>query len=182
MHALEKCHSCESQSFQYVIPQVFLNLTCDWENFIEKAFLLYLLGETSCAGNRYVDQVVARDEHHARIILQGASAQYVDWLNFDQLQRILEAHLCNVSTRLFDGFKSFRPELKEIKTIRNAIAHKSHTARAKYDDLIRGKLTNSIGINVADFLTNKKPGENRSFYAYYEEVFKESAGFFSEST
>lgn len=180
MHTLESCHACEPQSFQYLIAQVFLNLTCDWENFIEETLLLYLLGEASCAGNRYVTQVVARDEHHARIILQGASAQYIDWLNFDQVQRILEAHFCSVNERLLNGFVAFRPKLKEVKTIRNAIAHKSHTAREKYDDLIRGNLANSIGIGVADFLTNKKPRESCSFYTYYEEAFKESADFFSE--
>lgn len=180
MRALSSCDACEPRCFQYIVPQVFLNLTCDWENYVEEVLLQYLLGETSCAGNRYVTHVVARDRHHASRILQGISAQYVDWLNFDQVQRILEAHFCNVDTRLLDGFLSFRPRLKEIKTVRNAIAHKSCTAREKYNDLIRGKLPNSVGISVADFLTSRKPGDSCSFYSYYEEAFNGSADFFSE--
>lgn len=70
--------------------------------------------------------------------------------------------------------------MKEIKTVRNAIAHKSRTAREKYNDLIRGKLPNSVGISVADFLTCRNPGDSRSFYSYYEEAFSGSADFFSE--
>jgi hypothetical protein len=128
-----------------VVELALLRGVGSWEVLMGEAFLAYMLGKTSRSGLTYQSVLRRRiSEAKARTALLGGR-DYLDWLGRD---RVLER-----GARWFpgdDGFvtASIAPnvlDLKDIRIVRNRIAHNSGDARSKF-----GKLRNLHIPNAAN--------------------------------
>jgi hypothetical protein len=135
----------------------FLRAFLAWEVFIEESFVLYLLGQSPPRGRaprRYVflpNQKMAVDW-----VAEGR--KYARWTD--------PAEISSRAERVFYGGRPFAETLRsnqnilsEARTIRNAIAHKSMSARDKFETFVRTKLgTLPHNLTVGSFLGTTAPG------------------------
>ena len=160
-----------------VVEYGLLRFFGQWERFIERCFIEYMLGEKSTLNylpNRYVMPI---DADHAYKIVQNVN-QYPDWTDIAKITT-------NADNFFQDGgpFKTLhtlKTTLNEMKKVRNAIAHTSLKARHDFENLVRSKVGHSPeGITPAKFLSEHKIGRKKSdptFYEYYITYVKNTAG------
>lgn len=145
----------------------FLRAFTGWEVFLEQTFLLYLLGRRPPKGappRRY--GFPPTPEAAAEWCLEGR--QYAKWNPADVQRR---------ANQWFKGGKPFTPilqarqsHLKQLVTIRNAIAHESSEAKAKFEALVRNELgALPPGTTVGNFLITTRPASTPpiSFMEFY---------------
>jgi hypothetical protein len=145
----------------------FLRAFTSWEVFLEQAFVLYLLGHRPPKGappRRY--GFPPTPAAAAEWCLEGRN--YAKW-NAADVQR--------KANQWFKDGKPFTPilqarqsHLKQLVTIRNAIAHESSEAKAKFEALVRDELgALPPGTSVGNFLMTTKPTSTPpiSFMEFY---------------
>jgi len=147
----------------------FLRAFLAWESFVEESFILYLSGQKPPRGrapNRYA---FPPNHKTARDWLIPESRDYAEWSMPTQVSARAE--------RFFGAGRPFVPVLRsnqnaldEVRIIRNAIAHKSVSAREKFGRVVRTKLgTLPPNLSVGGFLGTTAPGSTPpvSFLEFY---------------
>ena len=145
----------------------FLRAFTSWEIFLEETFVLYLLGHRPPKG--------APPRRYGFPPTQDAAMEwctegrpYAKWNASDVTRR---------ANRWFKDGKPYTPVLQgyqarldQLVTIRNAIAHESSSAKAKFETLVRTELgALPTGVTVGSFLIMTKPASTPpvSFMEYY---------------
>jgi len=127
-----------------------------------------MLGEKAPKGRAPHRFTIPPNRHLAEEWVIPEDRPYASWNTIKTLKR---------SERFFRGggpyaaaLKGSQSALGEAKTIRNAIAHESASAHAKFEDLVRNKFgTFPPGTSVGAFLGLTVPGSSppESFLDYY---------------
>lgn len=151
-----------------LIELAFLRSFLAWEGFIEDSFILYMLGKLPPKGKAPVRFVLPPTRPAAHTLAAGGRA-YAKW---DDSQDVV-----SLAERFFRGgvpyagvLRSKQQLLQDVKTIRNACAHDSTSAREKFEGLVRRELTVlPPKLTVGGFLdtTNPKAATPASFFEFY---------------
>jgi len=118
--------------FELAFHKVFIA----YEVFLENIFVGYMLGAESPQKYKPHRYVSPQDEAHARkMILQDYSG-YADWSTPSKL--INRAEYCFKNGEPFkSGMSAMYSVAQDIKTIRNAISHKSIKTHDKFKEVVR---------------------------------------------
>ena len=119
----------------------FLRSFVAWERFLEDAFLSYLMGKKPLQGRPPHRYYRPPDVPSAWRFLSRLSGNrpYLDWT--DAIQVAERADLVFRRGSCFDKLRADNAVIQEMKTVRNAITHHSDNSRAKFEELVRHKLT-----------------------------------------
>ena len=151
--AFSSAHRCT------LVELAFLRSFLAWESFLEETFLLYVLGKKPRSRKHPRKRfILPRDREHAlELLLPEGRRDYVMWDN-------PEVVLARAKRFLKDGEpfqNALSPRLnalKEMQTIRNAIAHRSIVSQQKFSNLVRDRLgTLPLGITVGVYLETPIP-------------------------
>lgn len=117
----------------------FLRAFVAWERFLEASFFLFLLGRIAPRGRPPKRYYQPPSRSAAVDLFDPQSRGFLDWTD-PQV----------VAARARSVFRSGRPfapalgthttELREMRRIRNAIAHDSEAARVKFERVVRSRL------------------------------------------
>jgi hypothetical protein len=150
----------ESQ-YLLVVELAYLRGFLAWESFLEQTFLLYMVGKNAPSGFAPKRYVFAPSRQHARDFSKG-DQRYPDWTAADR-----------VVARANRFFKHGEPyayvlsntqgDLKDMKAIRNAIAHQSQETNDSFRTVVR----KAIGFypkdtTVGEFLDMNRPNTTPS--------------------
>ena len=173
LRSLQECKRLSADAYQWSLPgaqphisrtrrdlmteMAFLRAFLAWEVFVEEAFILYLAGQDPPRGrapNRYA---FPPNLETAREWVVPEGRTYAGWT--------LPAHVSQRAERFFrhgrpfaSVFRGNQHALDEARIIRNAIAHKSLSARDKFETFVRTKLgTLPPTLTVGSFLGTTAP-------------------------
>ena len=148
--------------YDSILEHCFMCVYLSWENFLEDAFILYLLNQPDMQGNKYTRFAYPQDEDHAYELLKGTK-QYPDWTSIETV---------NILSRLF--FENSGPfklllnnpvEFLQMKTIRNRISHVSKQSIKAFNTLTNKQIA-TTNMNAADFLSKLKD-HTTTYYSHY---------------
>jgi len=160
-----------------MVELAFFSAFLAWEDFLEETFILYLMGYKPPRG-----QVPKRYTFPPNLQIAGKwlipeGKHFAEWTNCQTV--------CERAERFFrkgwpyaDVLRSKQNNFDESKHIRNAIAHRSGSARIKVEKLIRDKLTVlPPNITVGSFLCTIIPNSSppHSFLEHYLDIIEFAA-------
>lgn len=138
-----------------------------WEAFLEETFILYMLGQQAPKGKKAVRYGFPPNEKAAHEWVADGK-RYASW----QIE-----HVRSRSKRLFKNGHPYdsaltlqKHLLEQVTTVRNAIAHESADARAKFEVVVRNELSAlPPHTTVGSFLLTTKPRTTPpvSYFEYY---------------
>jgi hypothetical protein len=141
---------------QFITESAFLKMFIAWESFLEKSFLLYLMGNNSVTGNVIVKFATPVSEDHANKMLIG-TMKYVDWSTPETVKKFANIYFDN-GEPYETVISSIHGHLADLKIIRNASAHLSSTTSANLDRLATRLLgVPSVGISVYTLILSNDP-------------------------
>ncbi len=151
---------------------VFLRVFLAWEIYCEELFLLYLLGGKT-RNNKIVKRYVnPRDRSHAYDLTKGLK-QYPDWTNLSDITQISNLYFHNGQP--FSKLKTFSNSFDELRTLRNAIAHRSKNSEEKFKSLVRKEMGFlPARCSVGSFLLSKKTN-GMSYLSHYTNILESAA-------
>lgn len=160
----------KSASASKIIEMAFLEMFLSWEEFLESSFIKYMCGAKTISGYHPKRFAFPPNIEHAQKFLLLNGRRYSDWSNPQDVIQRAETVFSNG-----DPFASaLRPSvgnLENIRTIRNAIAHKSGTALQKFFDIVRQNLgSKPRGITPGMFLQKINQNTNISYFDYYRQI------------
>lgn len=160
---------CSQQYKDVITEAAFLNSFMAWETFLEESFIAYLLGSPPPVGPPPVRHVTPATRAIAVGILNPDKMDYLKWT--------VPHKIINRAESFFDNGGYYAPTLrsqesilKDISTIRNAIAHAQTSAREKFERVVRRRLsTVPANLTVGKFLTTRVPGSSppETFFSEY---------------
>ena len=173
----ERFPEAYSEKMHYIfVEHILLTAYRNWEFFIEKVFIRYMLGDFSKKGKPVQRFVYPKDENHAYEMIKNVRL-YPDWSDIDIILTYAENFFEDGGAFIY--LRTMKGELYSIKKIRNAIAHNSLKAKREFENLVQGKigfLPNNI--TPADFLANHKIGKKKTdmlYIEYYIDFLKNAA-------
>jgi hypothetical protein len=142
----------------YITEMAFLSAFQAWEVFIEESFVLYLWGRRSPRGTAPSRYAFPPNYDTAATWVVPEGRPFAEWTDASR-----------VIGRAERFFKAGRPYaavlrgnqhlLQEMRDVRNAVAHKSESARAKFETVVRRRLgTLPPSHTVGAFLGTTTPG------------------------
>lgn len=160
--------SFSKSHFESIIELSYLKAYLSWERFLEEAFLLLLLGQAPNPKTQLIRYAVPRNRKHAiEFVMQGKD--FIDWASPEEIR--VRANLFFKNGRPFDKpISSITHQLKNMKTIRNAITHSSSLSKDKFKSLVRGKISYyPQSLTVGGFLYTRVPNSSppEIFFDYY---------------
>ncbi len=152
-----------------IVEMAFLRAFLAWEVFVEESFILYLCGQKPPRGRRPYRHAFPPNHEIAMEWVIPEGRPYARWTAAGEVSQRAERFFRN--GRPFAGIlRSNQTALDETQTIRNAIAHRSTSARLKFENLVRTKLlTLPPNLTVGRFLGTTAPGSTPpiSFLEFY---------------
>lgn len=150
-------HKISQKRRDAFVEQAYLSAFLSWEVFLEEAFLLYLLGQKAPRGRSPVRYAFPPSRDHAEDFVR-EDRNFATWS--------VSTAVTTRAKRFFREGRPFAPALQahqsrldEARTIRNAVAHESSSAREKFENLVRLKLTTlPPKTTVGGFLLTMLPG------------------------
>lgn len=142
----------------YMTEMAFLRAFQSWEVFVEESFILYLWGRKPPRGRAPKRYAYPPDHKTAAEWVIPEGRDYAQWTHVK--------YVCERAERFFKGGRPYGPVLSgnqnlldEARIIRNAIAHKSASAREKFEKIVRGKIgVLPPNLTVGGFLGMTAPG------------------------
>lgn len=149
-----------------IIENIIVKIWNRWERFLEDTFIAYMMGKHSTNGDTVHSFVAPIDEMHAYDMVKNV-AMYPDWSDVDKVVKNAKNFFENKGP--FIHLENLRSTIKEIKTVRNAIAHSSRSAQLNFEQLVRGKTGRSPqGVTPAIFLSERKAGRAQNDPIYLQ--------------
>jgi hypothetical protein len=158
-----------SQRRDLMTELAFFRSFLAWETFLEESFVLYLIGQKSPRGRgprRY------SFPPNLQVAMEWVVPEGQDYATWTIASRVSER-----AERFFQGGRPFAPVLRsnqnaldESRILRNAIAHVSANAQAKFENILRNRLgTLPVNVTVGAFLGTTVPGSSPpvSFLEHY---------------
>jgi len=159
-----------------MIEIAFLRAFLAWEGFLEESCVLYMLGQRPLRGRALVRYVLPPNRRMAQALAAGGR-EYAKWDG-----------AAEVASRAERFFREGRPyasvlrgvqnTLNDAKTVRNAVAHDSESARQKFEGLVRRELTRiPPRLTVGSFLNTARLGvaPPQSFLEFYLDTLDQAA-------
>jgi hypothetical protein len=152
----------------WITEQAFLRAFLALEAFLEESFVLYSLGDTAPKGSPPHRFTFPPTRKHADEWVVPEGRRYAGWEAervIDRAQRFFRA-----GAPFANALRGNQAALGEARTIRNAIAHNSTAAQAKFESLVRTKLgTLPPSLRVGSFLGTLIPSSTppQSFLELY---------------
>ena len=144
---------------EFIVSSAFLKMFICWEEFIESAFIKYLLGEPSITGDIISSYASPKDTDHAHKLIIGTQ-KYVDWANHEIVKRLSNIYFEN-GEPISTAISSISTDISDLRVIRNAAAHISTTTQQKLDAVASRKLGVTVSnIGVAEFVTKLSPDDS----------------------
>jgi hypothetical protein len=157
------------------VEAAFLQMFKSWESLLEECTVSYLCGRLRCDGTIIKCDAVIRSEELARSLLYQDRA-FVEWTDID---RVVErwSKMFSANNLLEGAVRGAKAELRQLTTVRNAIAHASPSAEKKFTKLIRDQFGGARKLRrPASFLTEQYPQDtSKTFFDRYSDVI-ETAG------
>lgn len=126
----------EARAREMIYEGVLLRAFRIHENFTERVFLSYLVGDLRDDGATVGRFVTPRDLEHARKILSpSASARFLDWSEPSSVVERCKVFL-EVDSPVYAAVTGKTTELKWMKNIRNHIAHNSVESSNQYEKVL----------------------------------------------
>jgi len=148
-----------SDQKDFIVSSAFLKMFICWEEFLESAFIKYLLGEPSITGDFVVAYASPRDNAHAQSMIIGTQ-RYVDWANHEIVKRLSTLFFENGGP-ISAAIASITLDLLDLRGIRNAAAHMSSTTQRQLDVIASRKLKQPISnCSVSDYITRLSPDDS----------------------
>ncbi|MEM3122360.1 MAG: hypothetical protein QXH60_02885 [Candidatus Pacearchaeota archaeon] len=156
----------------------FLQMYRAWEFFLEKTFVLYMLGKETDKGYRPICYVNPPNEEHAYELIKGG-ARYPSWLNIEFIREKAELFFKDGSPFkeiLYDKV-NIKDALTQMTKLRNAIVHISKKALDDYESVVRKEIGSSLNLSVGEFLSRmkKEGGREVSYISYYRKILEVSS-------
>lgn len=158
-----------SQRRDSMAELAFFRAFLAWETFLEESFVLYLAGQKPPQGRSPRRYSFPPNLQVATEWVVPEGQDYATWT--------VVSRVCERAERFFQGGGPFAPILRsnqhafdESRILRNAIAHASANAQAKFENLLRNRLgTLPANVSVGAFLalTLPKSSPPVSFLEHY---------------
>lgn len=156
----------DSDVINFIIESSFLKMFIFWENFLEQSFVCYMEKKT-CLKNPPNIYITPIDNDHAHKLLIGTQ-KYIDWANPEIVLTLASLYLEN-GQPYKDVINSIKPDLIDLKIIRNAVAHNSITVNRSFISLQKRKLQYwKQELSVAEFLMTTDSNSNTSMIEEFQ--------------
>ena len=153
-----------------VINGAFLMMFMAFEEFLEKSFICYMLGQSGVNNKTFLSFVNPKSDEHAYKILRGLSS-YPDFTNRETILKLANNFFENGGTYIV--LDTFGKTFDEIKKIRNAITHISLESAKNFFDMVRLKIgALPTGYDTVIFLNSVETDTNFSYFIYYRDHMK----------
>lgn len=130
LHA--QAHMTDAPTRGLVYESIVLRASRAHENFIERTFLSYLIGEPTTEGILVSAFVSPKDRSHARkLVSSSASARFLDWSEGKEVRARCEVFF-EPDSPIYTATLLKSSQLSWIKTIRNQAAHDSVESRLAF--------------------------------------------------
>lgn len=161
----------------YLIYELsFLKIFLAWEYFLEKSFILYMLGKKTENGYKPESYVTPIDEDHAYKIIKGG-ANFPNWLDLEFIREKSELFFKDgepFKSALYDD-QTIHKGLRIMKTTRNRIVHVSPGSREKFESMLRDEFGYATDITPGEFLMKEGKKTKKSYINYFKEILLISA-------
>jgi hypothetical protein len=151
----------------------FLKIFLAWEFYLEKSFILYMLGEETESGYKPRAYVIPRDEKHAYELIKGGRS-FPDWLNLEFIREKSELFFENGSPfkDVLYNNQTIKEGLQMMKIIRNRIVHISQKTQQEFSNLLRNEFGHDSGIGPGEFLKKNeaKRQKSLSYIDYFKDI------------
>ncbi len=150
----------------------FFKIFIKFEKFLSDSFENYAIGNLSIHGYCPSRRLNFDDLEHLNKVLKKNDRAFVN--HFEVIKTISD---CFFSDNPFDIIKTdpnYSNIIKDMKIIRDYIAHESNSAKNKY---VAGILNNRPFIEPHQHLLNTKRGASISYYTYYINAIQEISNF-----
>ncbi len=117
---------------------IFTRAFAKYECYMEEAFILYCRGRPTRSGEYIASYISPRNYLHARSMIK-SSMPFLEWNSPDTIIERSKAYLAP-DNPIFLGVTNHQVRLSRMRSIRNAIAHSSDEAEAKFRKTIRDEL------------------------------------------
>ena len=154
--------------YDSILEHCFMSIYLSWENFLEDAFILYLLDQADIKGSKYTRFAYPQDEEHAYSLLKGTK-QYPDWTSIDTVNTL--SNLFFENSGPFALLRSNPVEFSQMKTIRNRISHVSKQSIKAFNKLTNTQIA-TTNMSAANFLSTLKDHTTTTYYSYYTDIIK----------
>lgn len=168
-----------------LIEGCYIRFVVCWELFIEEYFLRCLC---SCKtrSNKIIKPLhtpynnLSIAFRKINMNRRDRDKDYIDWLDSTILRQRIEDHFRSNSRVQKINLSS--DKMYELVVIRNAIAHRSHNAIAKFEKFVKDQLGYLASLNptMADLLVQKKRSSNTLLFIILTEYFKNLADVLTE--
>lgn len=140
----------------FITESAFLKVYIAWETFLESAFVKYMLGLQTVKGTNIAKYATPVDPTHANNMLIGVQS-FVDWSRADVVLKLSSLYF-EVGNPFQQYMSTIVPDLQDLKTIRNSLAHLSSTTTIKLDALASRLLNKAVvNISVPDLIFSIDP-------------------------
>jgi len=151
----------------------FLKIFLAWELFLEKSFILFMLGKETDSGYKPRTYVIPRDEKHAYELIKGGRS-FPDWLNLEFIREKSELFFENGSPfkDVLYNDQTIKEGLQLMKITRNRIVHISPQTKREFSNLLRKEFGYDLGIDPGKFLKKNmtKPPHFLSYIDYFKDI------------
>lgn len=148
-----------------IVASSFLGIYVAWEDFLESAFVGYMMGEPAIEPGKPaipwrspVRFVRPKTLENARQMLVGTQ-RYFDFSNHQFVVTMSKVFFEAESNPFTDSLPAVQEMLDEMKTVRNASAHMQSSTQVAMDRLARKRLTAAavLPCNPSQFLLARDP-------------------------
>lgn len=148
----------------------FLRCVLAWEVLLEDSFIVYMTGGKGLSGKKAKSLVTAKTGPQARAILLGGR-DYLSWSSTETVKGRARVWFSDGEPYI-TAFSTFSTN-KEIRVVRNRIAHNSGEAKEQFNTLREKKVTNAAerrGMGPGAFLARTVGGHPTRFDAYLSDL------------
>lgn len=157
------------------VEAAFLQMFKSWESLLEDCTVAFLCGHLRCDGNIVPCNTYIKSEAFARVLLY-QDRKFIEWTEVDTVTGRWK-NLFGDPNVMGGAIKAGLSELRQMKTIRNAIAHSSPEASKRLDTLA-GQQSGvpTTKLRPANFLMRPYPGDpTRTYFDRYADVLEVAA-------
>lgn len=148
---------------------VFLSGYKIWENFLESMFISQARYNDPVSGKRTFPFLAPKTERHALELIK-LEKDYTDWTSPDNVVKRAEILFRNHKI-ISDPIKASMNDLRDMKKIRNYIAHGSHESERNFERIARQR-TGRAHKCAGDFLLDTPIGSSDYYLIYYLKLIK----------
>jgi hypothetical protein len=154
-----------SKSQMHLITEsIFTRAFSSYEGFLEDLFILYSRGKPTRAGTKVGSYLLPKNGQHARELIK-SQMNFLEWNKPDTIIKRCEIYIEDGGP-IKQAITTNVAALRNIKDVRNAIAHRSAEARMRYASVVRGELR-AAPLRLpqpGEFLLTSDPGRPHPYF------------------